>query len=127
MSRASQGSRILNPREHEWIHVGIACGRFRSQAASHLLHPAQRGAAKKQTRQDNHVVLGTCDRADLVLILIVEAVKENQLLVAVSWVVKGIDVQRDLGWFLGEGLDKAIDKPLFHLEKIARSDCVFQS
>jgi hypothetical protein len=48
------------------------------------------GGAVEQADADHHVVLGAGDRARLVLILVVVAVKEGPLLVAVRRVVEGV-------------------------------------
>ena len=71
-----------------------------------------RTRAVTQTDERDHVGLGTggprgCpDRQ--VLVLLVEAVKEDQLLPAMRGIVEGIQVERDAGGRRGEGVQKLI-------------------
>jgi hypothetical protein len=64
-------------------------------------------------RQHNHVVLGTGDGANQVLLLLVVSVKECQLLIAMGGVIEHVDVQGDFTWRLVERVDKAFDEPIF--------------
>ena len=50
------------------------------------------GGPVQQYGHDNLVVFGTGDYTNQILILLVEAVEQHQLLLTVSWVVKDIDV-----------------------------------
>ena len=78
------------------------------------------GCAVQQRRQHDRVVLGTGDRANQVLVLLVESVEQCQLLLPMGSIVEHVDVQRHLAWRLSEGVDEAVDEPVFQPQKRPR-------
>lgn len=60
------------------------------------------------SHQRDQVGLGAGDRHRQVLILLVEAVKEDQLLLAMRGIVEGIDVERDPRRWRGEGVEELV-------------------
>ena len=75
----------------------------------------------------NHVVLGTGDGNRQVLILFVETVKQSQLLLSMSRVVEGIEIECDVGRRCLKGLNKQIDQDIAQPPEIGDRDGVFQS
>ena len=66
------------------------------------------------TRPEDLIGLGTTDDQRQVLILVVEPVKQGQLLLAVTGVVGGIEVQRDPGGWVIEGANEIVDEEVVH-------------
>jgi len=63
-----------------------------------------------QRQDDRLIIVGTGDERGEILILIEVAVEQDQLLLAMSGVIDGVDVERQvLGWF-GKRADELIDE-----------------
>jgi len=82
----------------------------------------RRGAATQSGRQQTTGVTLE-DQQGVIHVLVVTAVEETELLLAVGWIVGGIDIQQDLSSFtnlFSTDLHKPIEQRILQLEKIAR-------
>ena len=106
-------------------------GELRSQGLHHTRHIEVRaeccmGGAVQQHGQHHVIVFSAGDCSHQVLILLVEAMIERELLLAVRGVVEHVNVERDLGRRLVEGLHEAVDEPFFQPQQRAWCDSILE-
>ena len=97
------------PREIAQVVIGSERGRTRAVTQAH---------------QRDHVGLGTGDRDRQVLVLLIEAVKEDQLLPSMRGIVERIQVERDARRRRGEGVQKLVTQHVTQALEIGNRDRV---
>ncbi len=127
-SLVKAGPGIARVGPHHDPQVGPQRSQSLHDARQILDHTQRRiGLAIEEHGEHYQVILGTGDDPHQVLILLVEAVVEGELLLAMRRIVEYIDVQRELRRRLIEGSHELLQEPRFQSQQIAGCDGVLQS
>ena len=110
------------------LHVGPRFSQTRHEIFD-VVFRAQDGVGRAVQQADHRhrVVFGAGDGPRQILVLLVITVEERQLLLAVSRVVEGVDVEGQMPWRFGEGSEELIDENVPQIIERADADLIFEA